>query len=141
MPVRAGALRAGEGILAAGRLLTRADRILILAVLAAAALALVYQAGGTRPGAVAVVQIDGRTVGRHSLDRADTVTVVGRLGPSRLVVGPEGARILQAPCAGQVCVRRGWVRQGGDVVVCLPNRVVVRISGPARANGLDAVLP
>ena len=28
-----------------------------------------------------------------------------------------------------VCVRRGWLRQVGDVAVCVPNRLVVRVEG------------
>jgi len=34
------------------------------------------------------------------------------------------------------CVKRGWLRRPGDSAVCLPNRLVVRISGKTEVDGV-----
>jgi hypothetical protein len=54
-------------------------------------------------------------------------------------LGSTGARVVTSPCANQLCVRQGWVRRAGGVVACVPNRVVVSVSGDEVAGAPDAV--
>lgn len=52
-------------------------------------------------------------------------------------------RVIESTCPDKVCVRSGWISRSGQAIVCLPNRIVVRIegSGTGRDPGsrLDAV--
>lgn len=47
------------------------------------------------------------------------------------------AAIVESDCPGEDCVHSGWIRDGGRSVVCLPNRVEVRIVG---ASDVDFVV-
>ncbi|MDD3244152.1 MAG: NusG domain II-containing protein [Eubacteriales bacterium] len=47
------------------------------------------------------------------------------------------ARVCASDCPDQVCVRTGWISRPGQTAVCLPNRLVVRVSGGEEA--LDGV--
>ena len=44
----------------------------------------------------------------------------------------------EADCPDRLCMRRGAIRYAGDSIICLPNKVVVEISGEDALN-LDAV--
>ena len=39
-------------------------------------------------------------------------------------------RVLKSPGPYQVCMRAGWLRDSGESAVCLPNQVVVQVTGP-----------
>ena len=44
--------------------------------------------------------------------------------------------VISADCPDKDCVKRGWLRRPGDSAVCLPNRLVVRISGKTEVDGV-----
>lgn len=91
------------------------------------------------PPPAATVRVEGREHLALPLSEARIVPAAGPLGVTQVQVGPQGARVLTSPCANQACVRQGWVSHAGEVVACLPNRVVVVIAGPAPAGDPDAV--
>jgi hypothetical protein len=37
--------------------------------------------------------------------------------------------ITHAECPNHICVRTGWRSKAGDVIVCVPNKTIVRILG------------
>ncbi|UCG38465.1 MAG: NusG domain II-containing protein [bacterium] len=55
--------------------------------------------------------------------------VPGPLGPAVLVVESGSARLQNAPCPLKICERMGPIRRAGEVIVCLPNRIVVKVPG------------
>jgi len=36
---------------------------------------------------------------------------------------------LDSPCRGKVCVHGGWLTEAGELLACLPNKIMVRILG------------
>ena len=106
------------------------DMVLVAAALLAAA---VLSFGGTEIAGAERVVVDLEGVTRYdaSIDSQTTVTIIGRLGPAVIRIEGGRARIETAPCRGQICVVRGWLHATGDVAVCIPNRVVVRLTGGA----------
>ena len=116
---------------------TAGDVLLVVAALVTAA---VLAISGTRTGTAqdVIVEVDG--VMRHMvpLDSQQTLTVVGPLGQSVVLVQGGRVRIESAPCQGQICVARGWLHKIGDVAACVPNRTVLRLTGNAPRD-LDGV--
>jgi hypothetical protein len=117
--------------------LTHADKILVLLVALGAAGLGFYGHYDAVPGAQLVVEATGRPAGTYSLANFGTLSFVGPLGASQVEIGPEGARVTASPCTHKICMRRGWIRQRGDMAVCVPNRLVLRIAGTA---AVDAVV-
>ena len=50
------------------------------------------------------------------------------------------AAITRSSCPGEDCVHSGWISQPGRSIVCLPNRVEVRIEGSTADDEVDAVI-
>jgi hypothetical protein len=82
--------------------------------------------GGTR----VVVTIGDQVCFTASLDQQHDVALDGPLGQTRLVVDDQGARILSSPCPRKICISMGSARQTGDLLACVPNRILVRIDSP-----------
>ena len=47
--------------------------------------------------------------------------------------------VTEASCKNQVCVRHGAISRTGESIVCLPNRLVVRIENGEEGGGYDSV--
>ena len=63
--------------------------------------------------------------------------VSGPLGTAFLVVQKGRAHLENAPCPLKICEAMGYIDRSGEVIVCLPNRIVVRVSGPEEVDAVS----
>ena len=66
-----------------------------------------------------------------------TVTVEGDYHLT-ILLDRNGVRVAESDCPGQDCVHTGVITRAGQSIVCLPEQVVVQLSGGG--SGPDAVL-
>lgn len=128
--------RTGAGWLRGTRL---GDWLLIAALLAGAAGAQLYLARMGTQGETAEVFVDGELRARIALDHPGSTEVVGRIGPVELVVEAGTIRVASAPCPHKVCMRMGRKGGAGDTIVCVPSRLLVRITGAPVGREIDAI--
>lgn len=78
----------------------------------------------------AVVQIyqDGVLLREISLQADETVEISGNYCNTVCICDGKVA-ITDSDCPGEDCVHSGWIDSPGRSIVCLPNRVEIRIVG------------
>lgn len=108
--------------------LTFLDRAILLALLLAAG-ALFPLLGRGGAGERVVVEQDGRIVFTAPLSGERTASLTGPLGETVLAIHDGSARIVSSSCPHRICLGMGGVSQRGDIVACVPNRLLVRIEG------------
>ncbi len=101
-------------------------------------------AGSFRPGGwfganenaaenpVAAVTVGNHEVTALSLAKPIDLAVQGARGEITLQVQNRRIRVLRSTCPNQVCVRQGAVCRPGEMLVCVPNRLIVLIRGTAQ---------
>ena len=109
-----------------------ADIILICILLVLALSVFLVVELTRREGAYVVVSIDGGEVCRYSLSEDGEFLLNG--GTNTLVISGGKAYISQADCPDGLCVSQGKISRTGQTVVCLPNRVMLRIVGAEDAD-------
>lgn len=117
--------------------MTRADR-LVIAVLAALALVAwpLASAAARAEGVSAVISgPDGQSVVPLSEDAE--YRIAGAMSDLTVCVDDGTVSVTESGCPDRICVHTGGVSAPGEVIACVPNRVVVRIGGE-RADDLDA---
>lgn len=78
----------------------------------------------------AEVVVDGKVVMTLPLNTDTVVTIDGADGGTNtLAIGYGRAWVSGASCPDKVCVRHHAIKGSGESIICLPNRVVVRIVG------------
>ncbi len=82
-----------------------------------------------------LIEVDGKLLYRFSLFEERTVSVKGPMGYTTVEIRDGRVRVKDSPCPEKICVRQGWIQKG--VIICLPNRVVVRVGG--EDNRVDAI--
>jgi len=119
-----------------GLTLTWGDKLLMVSLLVLSLLSIVLVDRFVGQGSVAVVEVDGQQVYRLDLSVDGQKAVNGPLGDATIEVRDSRIRVVSSPCPYKLCVRMGWARTAGDVIVCVPNRVVIRVEGE---GDVDAV--
>lgn len=91
---------------------------------------------GNEEGARAEIYVDGEAVDSYPLNEDRTFTVYGDYANVIEIKGGS-VSIVKSDCPGGDCVRTGRISSAGRSIVCLPNRVEVRITGD---NEVDFVV-
>lgn len=79
---------------------------------------------------IAEITLDGECIRRIPLNEVSeryTFTVTGGAGVNTIAVENDRIRVEKADCPDQVCVHHGWESDGVDMIVCLPNKLVIRL--------------
>ena len=63
----------------------------------------------------------------------------GSLGDSEILIDAGGVRFLNSPCSSRYCVAHGARKEHGDIIACVPNRVLIVIEG-SNEQALDAIV-
>ena len=92
-----------------------------------------------KEGNTATVFIDGVKVAEYSLSKDGEYLINGYNGGTNLLVIEDGkAYIKEASCPQEVgsgaCVHQGKKHLVGETITCVPNRVVVEITGDGEGD-------
>ena len=77
----------------------------------------------------AVIRSGGKIFREVPLTHDIEINVPGPLGTSIISIRNHQARIASDPSPRQYCVRQGWLKNAGEVAICLPNQVSVELAG------------
>ncbi len=121
------------------RYFTRGDIFLIAVLLLLSVVGFAVVSHYSFTGKHAVVEVDGSRVLELSLNQDVTTTVTGPLGETVIIVEGGSAQIADSPCPNHYCVRMGRIRHRGEIAVCVPNRVIVTITGGSDRDSFDGV--
>jgi hypothetical protein len=126
-------------------MMRRGDKILIVIIIAAIAAGYGYKyyndyKNRDKKG-IAVIELDGKQYGKYDLEKEGSKVFDMKLpsGERSIVEIKDGSiRIKDAGCPDRVCVRTGWISKPGDVIVCLPYRIVIKITGEKQDVDVNA---
>lgn len=100
-------------------------------ILAAALMIGIHFAGNTTGDTIAVITQDGKVIKRINLSELEQpVSVEIKDKYYDHIVAEKGRiRFEEADCPDRVCVHTGWLTRPGQIAVCLPNGIIVKIEG------------
>jgi len=104
-------------------------------VLLAGALFTLWLASHVWHGAAAdkaIIRSGGKIFRELPLSQNLELEVPGPLGLSKIAIHNHQARIASDPSPRQYCVRQSWLKQAGEVAICLPNQVSLELTGSSK---------
>ncbi|MCB7090639.1 NusG domain II-containing protein [Enterocloster bolteae] len=113
------------------KLVQKRDLILAAAILLIAAAAVGINHFIRRaPAAIAQVSVDGIVVETLELSKDTEITVTSSNGGTNHLIVKDGEIwCSDASCPDKVCVHQGKKHLNSDTIVCLPNQMIVTITG------------
>ena len=111
-------------------MIKKADILLFFLILAFGLEVSWWSLAGNAAGEKAVVTVDGKLYGTYPLSQDQTIQVVQENGHHNDIT-IKGGRVSMtfSDCRNQICVESGAISQTKDTIVCLPNKVVIEITG------------
>ena len=87
-----------------------------------------------KDGKTAVVTLDGIVLAEVDLSKVEAPYTIEAEGKHHNTIEFDRGRlrVSYADCPDQVCVRQGWVDTDMTPIVCLPNGLVIQITGGDR---------
>jgi hypothetical protein len=78
---------------------------------------------------VAVVKKDDEIIREINLTglRNQQVIKVHSLYDATIVAENKRIRFMESGCPDKICVNAGWLNRPGDVAVCLPNKIIIKL--------------
>jgi hypothetical protein len=121
-------------------MITRHDKILTGMIVGTALVAFFFFSPFVdKPGNKVVIEAAGEVVQvipLAEIQAGQQVPIQGPLGDSTLEMGENKVRLIHSPCPDLICVHMGWISKPGEMIICIPNRVVVRIEGEPEWDGI-----
>lgn len=109
----------------------KADIFLILLLLAAGfGVSFWFLSGSsTAENSNITITVNGTLYGTYPLSQNRELEIQNENGYNRILIQDGTVEVEEANCTGQECVRQGKIISPGQSIVCLPNRVVIQITG------------
>ena len=89
----------------------------------------------------ATVVLEGETIATYDLSALAgpvELEVDGAAYPLTVRAEPCRICIAESSCPGKDCVHTGWISRAGGQIICLPNRLVISLTGGA-SEDIDAI--
>lgn len=108
--------------------LTRLDRAIVLSLLGLCLVGML-RTRSTGPGDWLIVERSGDIVFRARLGSDQSARLSGPIGETLLIVQDGRVRVESSPCRDKVCIGMGAIRFPGELLACVPNRILITIPG------------
>lgn len=107
------------------------DFLVILAIILIAVLFVVSFYEGNTDEKIAIVSQNGIVLDRIELNKISDRYEINYFGeyPGTIEINNGRIRFLHADCPDQICVNTGWIDRPGQIAVCLPAGVIIKIEG------------
>lgn len=104
--------------------------IIIVMIVAVAAISIILAFADNEKGSVAVILQDGKEIMRIDINTPGTREIeVNGLYHNSILYKNGRIGVVESDCPGNVCVHSGFISGSGQSIVCLPNRMEIRIVG------------
>lgn len=114
--------------------LTKGDKILMIFIVIISILSLSYvkRSVFNYNEKYISIQVNGEEIKKIIFDAnliGQTIPVETQYGYNLIELGDGMVRVIEADCPDQLDVKQGYISKVGEVIVCLPNRLVIEIKG------------
>lgn len=116
---------------------TPGDLVLIALLLLLSGLSFWINRATTLEGSWAVIHLQGDEIARLPLNKNRRFEVTGPLGKTNISIQDGQVKIESSACPHKLCTQMGPASRTGELLVCVPNLVVVQVVG--HRNSFDFI--
>jgi len=116
--------------------------VIVLVITAALGIGLLFTDKAPAENLYAEIYVDGEKINEISLHEAKNQKMNITHGDLSFIVDIKDGKIAitDIDCPDQVCVKTGHIGQNGQVIACVPNRVVIKTIAHNEKGEIDIVV-
>ena len=99
--------------------------LICLIIIGLAFTALIY--AHSTSGNTVEITVAGELYGTYALDEDREIDIVHNGHTNKVIIKDGQVQMIEASCHNQLCIKQGTIGMPNQQIICLPNRVVVRI--------------
>ena len=107
----------------------KADIILLAALILIGAAGLFAVRPVQSEGGTAVITVDGEQIDSLDLSADQSVKIETQYGNNLITVEGGSVFVAEADCPGKDCITLGKISSPGQIVVCLPHHLIIKVVG------------
>ncbi|WHH61059.1 NusG domain II-containing protein [Petroclostridium sp. X23] len=92
-------------------------------------------------GTSVVIEVNGQPYAKYNFNEITSskyIEIQTQYGYNKVEIDKNRVRVVEADCPDKLDVLAGWISKSNQMIVCLPNRLVIKIEG--KDTGLDGVV-
>ena len=122
------------------KLITKNDILLIVVIIAIIGAVFLLKSFSAS-NLVAEIYYDGKIVETVNLTEKEEKKIITGENDSVVITAEDGKIYFEkSVCPDKVCVKSGELHKNGDFASCLPEKVIIKISGTKKGNQPDAIV-
>ena len=116
------------------QLMTRGDKVLVVLLVVASIFSfwLIREINSKMDSRYISIQVDGAEYERMQFSTSDEPVIKEiqtQFGRNVIEAGRDYVRVIEADCPDKLDILQGDITRPGQVIVCLPNRMIIEIKG------------
>ena len=126
------------------KIIRKSDIVLFFVLLAIGiALSIPGFMSGKSSSGVVEISVEGKPYGIYDLSQNTEIPIQQGDHLNKVIIKDGAVQITEATCHNKDCVKQGTISKVNQSIICLPNRVVVRIapgsSESSEGGGVDVI--
>ena len=124
--------------------MTKGDKILIVSVIIISLLSLGFikkNNAGYKQKYISI-QVNGEEYKKIIFDKkiiGKTIPIETEFGYNLIQIGDGEVWVIEASCPDELDVKQGKISKSGEIIVCLPNKLVIEIKGTDEIGEIDYI--
>lgn len=124
--------------------MTKGDKYLIIFIIIISISSLLYikKSNSSYEDKYIVIQVDGKDYKKIYFSPKVTgkqIPIQTEFGYNLIEIGEGKVRVIEADCPDKLDVKQGYISKPGEVIVCLPNRLLIEIKGQSKDKDIDYI--
>ena len=119
-------------------LFTTGDKILVVAIILIGIFSIFALNKYQQPGQTVSIKVSGQIKHRLKLNQDREILVTGPIGKTVIQIKDKKITVIHSDCPEKICVKTGAIHRAGEIIVCVPNKVVISIEGEVN-NHFDVI--
>ena len=111
------------------KIIKKADIVLFCILLIAGTGLSVLSFTSASAGEKVEITVDGSLYGTYSLSENQVIEVAQEDALNKITIKDGYVQMSYSTCKNQVCTNHGKINKTNESIVCLPNRVMIKITG------------
>lgn len=107
----------------------KSDIILIVLLLIIGTISSIAVSLSGTVGKRVTIEASGKPYGTYSLNTNKKIVVKNNGNSNTVVIKDGSVSITSSTCRNKVCVNHAPINKEGESIICLPNKVIVKIEG------------
>ncbi|MFI3326241.1 MAG: NusG domain II-containing protein [Clostridia bacterium] len=121
--------------------LLKGDIIIVLAIIISAVIIFILMSPKTYDNNVLEIYMNGELIDTVELAEDTQMTIeIDDVAHNTIEIVGEQVRIINSTCYDHVCENTGYISKAGEVIVCMPNKLLLKIVGDETDISFDAVV-